>query len=236
MSQTRHAGLWFVCYLKQPTSPLQLAQFFFLEWWSFSKKLRQSEGERFFRMTFTTHTATGITPAVTENIITDKNGLLMGSHSTVVVRGVNKQKLRLRAAAVSLRGTHQCHVEGRRLNEARVLSPELRVGNVHLCVSLHICRPFDRHRAGCPRVDLNKRSCCCHVLDGLCTKSRLLQPVPVVFLSVSARWCGAVSEASTPLMKKNKKNHYFEMLHYFIAWKESRLTTVPLSIVRKITE
>lgn len=129
----------------------------------------------------------------------------MGSHSTVVVRGVNKQKLRLRAAAVSLRGTHQCHVEGRRLNEARVLSPELRVGNVHLCVSLHICRPFDRHRAGCPRVDLNKRSCCCHVLDGLCTKSRLLQPVPVVFLSVSARWCGAVSEAFTPLVKKKKK-------------------------------
>lgn len=202
MSQTRHAGLWFVCYLKQPTSPLQLAQFFFLEWWSFSKKLRQSEGESFFLMTSTTHTATGITPTVTENIITDKNGLLMGSHSTVVVRGVNKQKLRLRAAAVSLRGTHQCHVEGRRLNEARVLSPELRVGNVHLCVSLHICRPLDRHRAGCPRVDLNKRSCCCHVLDGLCTKSRLLQPVPVVFLSDSARWCGAVSEASTPLVKK----------------------------------
>lgn len=56
-------------------------------------------------MTSTTHTATGITPAVRENIITDKNGLLMGSHSTVVVRGVNKQKLRLRAAAVSLRGT-----------------------------------------------------------------------------------------------------------------------------------
>lgn len=77
----------------------------FLEWWSFSKKLRQSEGESFFLMTSTTHTATGITPTVTENIITDKNGLLMGSHSTVVVRGVNKQKLRLRAAAVSLRGT-----------------------------------------------------------------------------------------------------------------------------------
>lgn len=227
MSQTRHAGLWFVCYLKQPTSPLQLAQFFFLEWWSFSKKLRQSEGERFFRMTSTTHTATGITPTVTENIITDKNGLLMGSHSTVVVRGVNKQKLRLRAAAVSLRGTHQCHVEGRRLNEARVLSPELRVGNVHLCVSLHICRPFDRHRAGCPRVDLNKRSCCCHILDGLCTKSRLLQPVPVVFLCVSARWCGAVSEASTPLMKKNKKKSLLWNAALFYSVKRIKINHSP---------
>lgn len=234
MSQTRHAGLWFVCYLKQPTSPLQLAQFFFLEWWSFSKKLRQSEGERFFRMTSTTHTATGITPTVTENIITDKNGLLMGSHSTVVVRGVNKQKLRLRAAAVSLRGT--VSVMWREDGWTKLASCHLSsVSVTSTCVSHCI---FVVRLIGTAQV----------VRGSTLTSARAV----ATFWTDSAQnhdyynrfqWFFWVSvpdgvELFQRLLHSwwKKKNSYYEMLHYFIAWKESRLTTVPLSIVRKITE
>lgn len=190
----------------------------------------------FFCMTFTTHTATGITPSMRENIITGKNGLLMGSHSTVVVCGVNKQKLRLRAAVLSLRGT--ISVMWREDGWMKLASCHLSLVSVtSTCVShcIFVVRLISTAQVVRGSTLTSARAVATFWTDS--AQNHDYYKRFQWFLSVSARWCGAVSEAFTPLVKKKKiKNHFYEMLHYFIAWKESRLTTVPLSIVRKITE
>lgn len=99
------------------------------------RKLSHREAKVGISLTFTAYIAAIITATVKENIIMDKNGLVRTSQASLIVCGVNKQALHIRATVASL-GTSinviwRERLKGRktavtrRLNGARILSPAL---------------------------------------------------------------------------------------------------------------